>query len=193
MRTRLTLLSLGGLVVATAASAGPDHATPITALVHDELRAAIATPAVVAALKARNAENAGVDQAAIDALDAQWRDEVKAGGGPLVDAAMGHPVSGDLRAIQASREGLLTEIFVMDNLGLNLAQSDPTSDYWQGDEDKWLKTYPAGPDAVFVDGVEFDESSQAMQSQVSFSIADPATGETVGAVTVGVNVDILLQ
>ena len=193
MQTRLALLGLGSLLAATAATAGPDHVTPITALVNESLHAEIATPSVVAALKARNAENAGVDQARVDALDTQWRAEVKAGGGPLVNATMAHPVSGELRAIQAKHQGLLTEIFIMDNLGLNVAQSDPTSDYWQGDEAKWQKTYPMGPEAVFVDEVEFDESSQAMQSQVSFSIADPATGETVGAVTVGVNVDILLQ
>jgi hypothetical protein len=167
--------------------------TPITALVDETLRAEISTPAVVAALKARNAENGGVDQARVDALDLQWRAEVKAGDGPLVNAAMTHAVSADLRALQAKHEGLLTEIFIMDNLGLNLAQSDPTSDYWQGDEAKWQKTYPVGPQAVFVDEIEFDDSSQAMQAQVSFSIADPATGETVGAVTVGIDVDMLLQ
>lgn len=193
MTTRLALAALGGLFATTVAATVPDHVTPITALVDDTLRAAISTPAVVAALKARNAENAGVDQARVDALDLQWRAEVKAGGGPLVDATMAHAISADLRALQAEHAGLLTEIFIMDNLGLNLAQSDPTSDYWQGDEDKWQKTFPVGPRAVFVDAIDFDDSSQQMQAQVSFTIADPATGEAVGAVTVGIDVDMLLQ
>jgi hypothetical protein len=193
MHTRLALAAFGGLIATTVAATAPDHVTPITALVDDTLRAEISTPAVLAALKARNAENGGVDQARVDALDLQWRAEVKAGDGPLVNAAMTHPVSADLRALQAKHEGLLTEIFIMDNLGLNLAQSDPTSDYWQGDEAKWQKTYAVGPQAVFIDEIEFDDSSQAMQAQVSFSIADPATGETVGAVTVGIDVDMLLQ
>lgn len=194
MQTRLASLALASILAAHAASAtSPDHVTPINALVHDGLHAEIATPAVIAALRARNAENAGVDQARVDALDSQWRDEVKAGGGTLIDAAMGHPVSSDLRAVQARHQGLLTEIFIMDNLGLNVAQSDPTSDYWQGDEAKWQQTYAVGPDAVFIDEIEFDESSQAMQSQVSFSIVDPDTGAAIGAVTVGIDVDMLLQ
>ena len=191
MLKRIAVLSLAG--IATAAAAGPDHVTPITALVQDSLRAEITTPAVVAALNARAAENAGVDQARIDALDAQWRQEVKTGSGPLLNATLGTPASAELRTIQAAHGGLLTEIFVMDNLGLNVAQSDPTSDYWQGDEAKWQKTYPVGPDAIFVDDVEFDESSQSLQAQVSFAIADPATGKTIGAATVGINVDMFVK
>jgi hypothetical protein len=192
MTTRIAMLGLGGLIAATAAAA-PDHVTPITALVDDTLRAELASPAVLGALKARNADNGAVDQARIDALDAQWRAEVKAGGGPMVNATLALPLSADLRAIQARHAGLLTEIFIMDNRGLNVAQSDPTSDYWQGDEAKWQKTYAAGPQAVFVDEIEFDESSQAMQAQVSFSIADPETGQALGAVTVGIDVDMLLK
>jgi hypothetical protein len=47
---------------------------------------------------------------------------------------------------------MITEMFVMDAKGLNVGQSDVTSDYWQGDEAKWQKTYGAGPGVVFVDG-----------------------------------------
>ena len=191
MLKQIAFLGLAGL--ATTAAAGPDHVGPITQLVNDSLRAEVTTPGVIAALQARDAQNAGVDQSRIDALDSQWRQEVKAGGGPLMDATLGTPASGELRAMQAKHGGLVTEVFVMDNLGLNVAQSDPTSDYWQGDEAKWQKTYPVGAGSVFVDDVEFDESSQALQAQVSFAIADPATGQAIGAATVGINVDMLIK
>ena len=81
----------------------------------------------------------------------------------------------------------------MDNKGFNVGQSDPTSDYWQGDEDKWQKTYLAGPYAMFIDEIEMDESTQTFQSQLSLSIADPDTGQVIGVVTVGVDVDLLLR
>ena len=35
-----------------------------------------------------------------------------------------------------------------DNKGLNVGQSDVTSDYWQGDEAKWKKSYKMGAGAV---------------------------------------------
>jgi hypothetical protein len=84
---------------------------------------------------------------------------------------------------------MYTEIFVMDNKGLNVGQSDVTSDYWQGDEAKWQKTYQVGPDAIHVSDVEQDESSQVFQAQVSVPVVDG--GQVIGAVTVGVNVDAL--
>jgi hypothetical protein len=60
----------------------------------------------------------------------------------------------------------------------------------QGDEAKWQKSYGAGPGAVFVDEIEFDDSSQAFQSQVSVTIVD-GSGAAIGAITIGVNVEEL--
>ena len=79
----------------------------------------------------------------------------------------------------------------MDAKGLNVGTSDVTSDYMQGDEGKWQKTYLVGPDATFIDEVEFDESSKTFQSQVSTTVVDPATGKAIGAVTIGMNVEKL--
>ena len=109
----------------------------------------------------------------------------------LINAVLGNELSNYLTGVKNDGRGIYTEIFVMDNKGLNVGQSDVTSDYWQGDEAKWKKTYLAGPDAVLIDEVEFDESTQTFQSQLSLSVVDPNTGETVGAVTIGVNVDML--
>jgi hypothetical protein len=66
-----------------------------------------------------------------------------------------------------------------------------TSDYWQGDEDKYSMTYPKGPGAVHFSDVEFDESSQTYQAQISIPLVDTATNEVVGALTVGVNAEAL--
>jgi len=111
----------------------------------------------------------------------------------MIDDLLGRAASKKLAGYKNKGSGLFTEIFVMDDKGLNVAQSDVTSDYWQGDEAKWKKTYLAGPDAIFIDDVEFDESTQTYQSQVSISIADPDTGAAIGAMTVGVNVELLLE
>lgn len=94
-----------------------------------------------------------------------------------------------MQSVREDSQGLITEVFIMDNRGLNVGQSDLTSDYWQGDEAKWQKTYQMGPDAVFVDEVELDESSQRFQTQVSFSITDLVSGEVIGAVTIGIDAE----
>lgn len=82
-----------------------------------------------------------------------------------------------------------SEIFVMDNRALNVGQSGPTSDYWQGDEAKWQQTFLVGADAVHISKIEYDESSKAFDFQLSFSIVDG--NEVIGAVTFGVKWNIL--
>jgi len=143
---------------------------------------------VINAVKAQNQANAALTQAQVDALDKQWRGGVDAGGNALTKKVLDNELSAYLKKIQADSKGLYTEIIVMDNKGLNAGQSSMTSDYWQGDEPKFSKSFGAGKGAVFVDEVEQDESTQAFQSQISATISDEA-GNPIGAVTIGVNVD----
>lgn len=187
--TASAVISALPLAVATAA----DIEGPVKALVDSEVRGWISDPVVVDAVKAQNAENAGLSQADIDALDQQWRAETSASAKPLIDETLANALSGFLKNLKDGSKGLYTEIFVMDNKGLNVGQSDVTSDYWQGDEDKWAKTYPVGPDAMLIGEVEQDESTQRFQTQVSLSVVDPASGEAIGAVTIGIDVETLTQ
>lgn len=179
----------GGSLVTPAFA--QEHVAPIKELVESKLKAAMNDPIVISAIKAQNEKNASISQADVDALDQKWRGEVDSGGGAMVDETLSSEVSSYLKKVKDDQQGALTEVFVMDAKGLNVGQSDPTSDYWQGDEAKWQKTFSAGPDAVFVDEVEKDESTQQLQSQASFTINDPETGEPIGAATAGINLDML--
>ena len=116
----------------------------------------------------------------------------KKGGGALIDKTLANAASKVLKRLKAAHPDTVTEVFVMDNRGLNVGQSDVTSDYMQGDESKWQKTYAAGAGSIFIDEVEFDESTQKFQSQISATISDPATGKPIGAITVGLNIESLL-
>ncbi|MEL7471337.1 MAG: hypothetical protein AAFN27_22990 [Pseudomonadota bacterium] len=148
-------------------------------------------PAIIAAIQARNADTGGMAEDAIIALDKQWRAEVGGASTPTISPVLGGPVADMLRAVRDESEGLFTEIFVMDMVGLNVAASDTTSDYWQGDEAKWQQTYKAGAGAVHISEVELDESTQSYQSQISVVISDPSSGTPIGAATFGVNVEFL--
>lgn len=178
----------GGMAVGTADAAG-DHVGPVTEFAKSTVAQWVASPEVIAAVKAQNAKHEGLSQGDIDKLDKQWRAEVDGSSKPMIDEVLGNAVSKFLANIKEATGGMVTEIFVMDNRGLNVGQSDVTSDYWQGDEAKWQKTYSVGPDAIFVDEVEMDESTQTLQTQVSMSIKDPETNAVIGAITVGVNVE----
>jgi len=181
------------LVTSSPTLAANEHVEPMKAIGKSKVTAWLNSPAVIEAVKAQNAKNAAIGQPDIDKLDKNWRAEVKSGGGDLTKSVLSNALSQYLKKVKADGKGLYTEIFVMDNKGLNVGQSDVTSDFWQGDEAKWQKTYQAGPNAVHVSGVSTDESTQTLQSQLSLPIVDPANGQVIGAVTVGVNVEQLGQ
>lgn len=192
MKTGRSLIgAVAALAFATTAFAAGPHEAPVLEVVNGKLMEAMTDPVVISAIKAHNAKTASYSQADIDALDQKWRAEVDAGGGELIDETLQSDASKYLQTLRDGEQGLLTEVFVMDARGLNVGQSDPTSDYWQGDEAKWQKTFGTGGAAVFVDEIEQDESTQMLQSQASFTILDPETGEAIGAATVGVNLDML--
>ncbi|OKH89725.1 hypothetical protein LF95_07360 [Thalassospira sp. TSL5-1] len=156
-----------------------------------DVKAWLSDPVVIDAVKAQNAENANLTQQDIDNLDKQWRAETAATDKPLIDKVLARPLSNFLREKADAAQGLITEIFVMDNKGLNVGQSDVTSDYWQGDEAKWQKTFLVGPGAIHMSDVELDESTQTYQSQLSLPVVDSDGKTVIGAVTVGVNVELL--
>ncbi|MDE0941615.1 MAG: hypothetical protein OSB58_04155 [Alphaproteobacteria bacterium] len=153
----------------------------------------LSDPSVIKAIRAQNQQNNALDETKIVALDKQWRAETGASSRPMIDRVMENSLSAFLKSKKDGSEGLFTEIFVMDNKGLNVGQSDVTSDYWQGDEAKWQKTYSVGADALHIGKVKEDESTQTFQSQVSLSVVDPKDGSVIGAITVGVNVEMLGQ
>jgi hypothetical protein len=167
------------------------HVAPVKEFISQNVEAWLTDPVVVGAIKEQNAKTSGLDEAAIDKLDKEWRAQATASDKPFVNEVLARELSKFLMEKKDGSQGMITEMFVMDAKGLNVGQSDVTSDYWQGDEAKWQKTYGAGSGVVFVDGVEEDESTQALQSQASVTISDPETGEPIGAITVGINLDML--
>ena len=177
-------------LLATSAFAN-EYEADLRALADTQLAGWLADGALLSALAAQNAKNSGLTATEIDALDQTWRAEVGAGSSPMIDQVLGSDASARLRSLKEETEGLITEVFMMDNLGLNVAQSDVTSDFWQGDEAKFQKTYGVGADAVHVGDVEFDESTQSYQSQISMTITDPGSGAVIGAITFGVDVGMI--
>lgn len=168
------------------------YRVPLEAYARSELATWLGDPALIEAIKAQNQTHADLNEDAVIALDQQWRAEAGEGGGPLIDKLLSTSVSNWLLNQQTATSGFVTEVFVMDNKGLNVAQSVETSDYWQGDEAKWQQTYSVGPDALHISEVEFDDSTGFYQSQASLAISDPSTGEVIGAVTFGINVQNLM-
>jgi hypothetical protein len=174
------LTSFGALAQEEAA-----HVKPVTEYIKKNVQPWLDDAAVVKAVTAANKKHANVSYDEILEWDKKWADKDP----ELRNATMKNDLSTFLTKKKEASGGAITEIFVMDDKGLNVGQTDGTSDYFQADEAKWQKTYGAGEMVIFVDKVEEDEGKKI--SQASATIMDK--GKAIGAVTFGIDVDKVMK
>jgi hypothetical protein len=100
-------------------------------------------------------------------------------GDPLRQAIVQAPCSARLREL-VKDDPMVVEAFVMNDRGTLVCSVAETSDYWQGDEPKWQRTFVEGRDP-FVDEPAFDASTGKYAIQISVPVASAA--KRIGAVT----------
>ncbi|MBN8524530.1 MAG: hypothetical protein J0M02_04230 [Planctomycetes bacterium] len=168
-----------------ALDADPLIDAKVKAFAKDKLVPLTADAVLVREAKAQNAKK--VPLADIKKLDQEWTAaEAEL---PIQKEKMSNAAA---EAIRGIAKGLspLREIFAMDDQGANVGQNNLTSDFWQGDEDKWQKSFAGGKGGVDVGKAKFDKSANTTQQQVSLPLID-ADGTVVGAITFGVSIDAL--
>ena len=180
--TALILAALaGGVTPIYSAEKAPQE---VVALVHSTLVKLGTDPIIVNAVKAENAQGKTLEQ--IKEMDERWKTT------PGITDFMRELVESEcgkyLRSLQEETP-YYAEIFVMDNQGANVAMTDKTSDYWQGDEAKFIESYKEGTGGIHISDVEFDDSAQAYLVQASIPVKDEDI--VIGAITIGIDLDIM--
>ncbi|PTL84432.1 PDC sensor domain-containing protein [Vitiosangium sp. GDMCC 1.1324] len=153
-------------------------------LVLERLRTLAHNPEVLAAVRAQNARR--IPLADIQQLDARWMGS--SGTQDFMRPYLDNACAAVLRGIQKDA-AFMGDAFVMDDQGALVAATQRTTDFWQGDEEKWKRSFADGKGAEFVDTPDFDESVQAYVVQVSLPVMDG--GRAIGALTVSLNLDAL--
>lgn len=148
------------------------------------IRAMAQEPKVVAMVRAQNARKLTLTE--IQRLDKEWM--AASGTTPFMKTHLDNDCARALLA-HAGELKALAEAFAMDNQGALVCTTRKTSDYWQGDEEKWSRSYNKGVGTEFIDKPQFDESSQTFAVQISVPVKD--AGKTIGAITVTLNLDRL--
>ena len=170
----LALLSLAALAPATL-RAQAKVAVKQMALARVKLAEQVAAdPELHKAVLAKNAE--GESRQTIEVRDREW---IRNPNAPLRKALTGSPCAARLRE-KIAADPLVVEAILMDAQGANVCVSRETSDYWQGDEDKWQKPFVEGR-AAFVDEPAFDASTATYAVQLSVPVLDGT--KRVGALT----------
>jgi hypothetical protein len=140
-----------------------------------------ADKALLAAVRAQNAQK--LTMAEIERRDKAWP-----GDAALVRSVTTGACADRLRELAATSKQY-GEILLMDDQGALVCASNPTSDYFQGDEPKWQRSYADGTGAVFIDRPRRDDSTSERLAQVSLPLR--ADGKVMGAITIGLRLDEL--
>jgi hypothetical protein len=136
-------------------------------------------PEIAKAVAKQNAVKMSLDQ--IEQIDKAW---IGGGEDARIRELQTNACAVRLKAL-ISKFPAYGESFVMDNQGANVCMAGKTSDYWQGDEAKWQKSFNGGKGQSFIDKAHYDTSSKAILVQISVPVMDGA--QTIGAITVGVD------
>ncbi|BES72907.1 hypothetical protein RE428_39250 [Marinobacter nanhaiticus D15-8W] len=108
-------------------------------------------------------------------------------------AITANPTSLALEHWQASHNGRITELMLIDHQGALVAMSRLTSDFWQGDESKFREVVANVDKGLFLSPVRFDASSRHFQVIASKSIFDDRSGELIGVVAIGLDIEKALS
>jgi hypothetical protein len=145
-------------------------------------------PILLEAVRGQNRRLAHVSEAYITALDDVWSAEKD--GGALAAAMLDTSASRRLRELLGATRGVVRHAILMDARGLNVAIAYPTTDYFQGDEPKWLMTFGRPSTTRHKGPIETGHDGKFPACWVSAPLNEAHTKAAIGAFSV--EVDALL-
>lgn len=132
-------------------------------------------------------------------IDSKWQALAPKTAIPLAEQILDLPASKALHAWQASHQGLVTEVMLINDMGTLAAISQLTSDFWQGDEAKFQEVmHTAMPDslpdrAFHLSSIRFDSSTARFQITVSFPLSSSSNERPNGVLSFGLDIEEALN
>lgn len=96
------------------------------------------------------------------------------------------PLAGELRALSDNSKGLVREIIVTDKYGFNVAVTDLTSDFYQGDEEKFQRLLAEPKREYHTGTIQFDASSGLFLVHISVPLRND-DGKLIGGLILGID------
>lgn len=129
-------------------------------------------------------------------IDSKWQALAPKAELPLASHIRNLPASQTLENWQRSYQGLVTEVMLVNSMGTIAAMSQLTSDYWQGDEPKFLEvagseltTEPRDRNFLFVSPVRYDQSTTRFQISVSAPLFSGDDKAPNGVIVLGLDIE----
>ena len=137
----------------------------------------------IRAVRQQNAMGLALDE--IKQRDQQW---IQSGPDSKLKKSMtSSDIGRFLSSVIKNNSDKYNEMFLTDNQGANVAAYPLTSDYWQGDEAKFIEAFNNGEGKIYIGKLEFDESTQVNAIQISVPVKYGS--KAIGVLVIGVKVD----
>ena len=137
----------------------------------------MADPVIVDGVQRANQEHEEISLEEILELDEKWRNTE--GVDEFIAGFLDNDVAHALIEFQEQYPGF-SEIFIADAYGLNVGQTNKTTDFYQADEDWWIGAYDEGKGRAFYGVIEFDESAQAEAISLYVPVLDLRDKKAIG-------------
>ncbi len=138
------------------------------------------SPVIIRAVQRQN--NTQLSLAVIKERDKQW---VNSSPNSTFKIAMQNTAVGNvIKLYLKAKTDIFNEIFLTDNQGANVTAYPATTDYWQGDENKFIKSFNSGSGIPYVGDIQFDKSTQTYAAHISVPVINK--GKTIGVLIFGI-------
>lgn len=143
----------------------------------NKLNAWVADPAVINAVKEQNTKNISLDE--IKKTDQEWI----AGNNQAFAISLQENAAGHYLKSKMASNKIYVEAFLCDKQGAVVGEYPKTTDYWQGDEDKFSQSFNHGDGKTYFGPLVLDESTKTYSVQISIPVKDGQ--DTIGVLIVG--------
>ena len=149
------------------------------------IRELLEDPVIVNEVKKANQQHKDISLQEILKLDTRWRSTE--GIDEFIEPFLTNEIAHKLIEFQERHPGF-SEIFVVDMYGLNVGQTNKTTDYYQADEDWWIDAYNSGKGKASHGAIEFDESAQTEAISLYIPVMDRINNKAIGVIKAVVSI-----
>jgi hypothetical protein len=150
-------------------------------------------PKLEALLMERNLKSRRFTKQEITERDKKWTRDFLQNDFSYSISLVDQELSAQLREIKKQSQDMITEVIITDARGLNVAISNMTSDYWQGDEEKFTEVFTKPVNTMYFGEINYDESTKRFQLQLSVPLYTEEKFEPLGVMVFGVDVEKVLS
>ena len=166
-----------------------DYTQDLEDFITAELKPWINSDIVLDNLRLQNEASVDISESNLMVMDNNWRSEFRKVNQPLIGQVLNSELSAFLKKKLEEGQGVYTQIAIINNKGLNIAQTVVSDHYWNIGQPRWDKTFRQGSYATYISDLYYSDETSKFQVEISFMII--ADDQPVGILAAGIDVEQL--